>query len=125
MKRTVIKMMDEAASIWGNAPYALKKGTSGWISVSFSEARDRSREFAAWLVSEGFKKGDRLAILAEGSPEWIIAESGMLCAACILRALIYKVALGRNTFPPGTLRGQGHRHFEESDREGTRFLRGA
>jgi long-chain acyl-CoA synthetase len=91
MKRTVIKMMDEAASIWGNAPYALKKGTSGWISVSFYEARDRSREFAAWLVSEGFKKGDRLAILAEGSPEWIIAESGMLCAACISVPLSIKL----------------------------------
>ena len=84
-------MMDEAASIWGDHPYALKKGTSGWISVSFSEARDRSREFAAWLVTKGLNAGDRLAILAEGSPEWIVAEIGILYAACVSVPLSIKL----------------------------------
>ena len=91
MKRTVIRMMDEASVLWSDQPYALKKGTSDWISVSFSEARKRSREFAAWLVSKGFEKGDRLAILAEGSPEWILAESGILCAACVSVPLSIKL----------------------------------
>ncbi len=91
MKRTVIRMMDEASVLWSDQPYALKKGTTDWISVSFSESRKRSREFAAWLVSKGFKKGDRLAILAEGSPEWIMAESGILCAACVSVPLSIKL----------------------------------
>jgi long-chain acyl-CoA synthetase len=82
MKRTVLRMMDEAASAWGSDPYVLKKGASGWVSSSFADARARSREFAAWLVKGGFGKGDRLAILAEGSPEWVMAEAGMLRAAC-------------------------------------------
>ena len=91
MKRTVLRMMDEASIQWGEDPYALKKGTSGWIAFSFSQARSRSREFAAWLLSKGFNKGDRLAILAEGSPEWIMAESGMLCAACVSVPLSIKL----------------------------------
>jgi long-chain acyl-CoA synthetase len=84
-------MMDEAAVQWGDDPYALKKGTSGWIPFSFSFSRSRSREFAAWLLSQDFGKGDRLAILAEGSPEWIQAESGMLCAGCISVPLSIKL----------------------------------
>ncbi len=91
MKRTVLRMMDEASIKWGDAPYALKKGASDWIPVSFSEARQRSREFAAWLVSMGFTRGDRLAILAEGSPEWILAESGALCAGCVSVPLSIKL----------------------------------
>jgi long-chain acyl-CoA synthetase len=91
MKRTVIRMMDEAAVAWASVPYALKKGSSDWISVTYSEARERSREFASWLVSKGFKRGDRLAILAEGSPEWILAESGVLSAGCVSVPLSIKL----------------------------------
>jgi long-chain acyl-CoA synthetase len=91
MKRTVLRMMDEAASLWGSDPYVSKKAASGWISFSFSKARDRSREFAAWLLSSGYAKGERLAILAEGSPEWVMAESGMLYAACVSVPLSIKL----------------------------------
>ena len=91
MKRTVLRMMDEAASAWGSDPYVLKKNGSGWIAFGFEQARSRSREFASYLVSKGYEKGDRLAILAEGSPEWVMAESGMLCAACVSVPLSIKL----------------------------------
>jgi long-chain acyl-CoA synthetase len=91
MKRTVLRMMDEAASTWGSDPYVLKKDGSGWIAFSFAEARGRSRDFASWLMSKGYEKGDRLAILAEGSPEWVTAESGMLCAGCVSVPLSIKL----------------------------------
>jgi long-chain acyl-CoA synthetase len=84
-------MMDEAAAQWTTDPYALKKGASGWIPLSFSEARDLSRQFAAWLLSKGFAKGDRLAILAEGCPDWVITESGALRAACVSVPLSIKL----------------------------------
>jgi long-chain acyl-CoA synthetase len=83
--------MDEAASNWNSDAYALKKGDSGWIAYSFTQARGASREFAAWLLSKGYEKGDRLAILAEGSPEWIMSESGMLCAGCVSVPLSIKL----------------------------------
>ena len=59
MKRTVIRMMDEAAANWATVPYAFNKGASGWVSVSFKEARGRSREFAAWLVSMLWRRSGR------------------------------------------------------------------
>ncbi len=91
MKRTVLRMMDEAADRWGSDPYVLKKADDGWHPYSFIEARRRSREFAAWLLSKEYSKGDRLAILAEGSPEWVMAESGMLCAGCVSVPLSIKL----------------------------------
>ena len=39
----------------------------------------------------GLKKGDSLAILAEGSPEWIVGELGMLMAGCVSVPLSIKL----------------------------------
>jgi long-chain acyl-CoA synthetase len=76
-------MLDDAAERWGSAPYALRRTDAGFAAVSFVEARERARQFAAWLVSAGFRKGDAFAILGEGSPEWIIGELGLLMAGCV------------------------------------------
>jgi long-chain acyl-CoA synthetase len=91
MKRTVVTMLDQAAEKWGSAPYALKKTDAGWSAVSFVEARTRAREFAAWLLSIGMKKGQAIAILAEGSPEWIMGELGMLMVGCVSVPLSIKL----------------------------------
>jgi long-chain acyl-CoA synthetase len=84
-------MLDEAAERWNSDPYALKKNDSGYVAVSFKEARERSREFAAWLVSKGFKKGDSMAVLGEGSPEWIMGEFGVVMAGCVSVPLSIKL----------------------------------
>jgi long-chain acyl-CoA synthetase len=91
MKRTVLRMLDEAAEKWTTAPYALRKGDGGWIPLSFSAARQRAREFAAWLLKNGTKKGEAFAILAEGSPSWIVAEFGVLMAGGVSVPLSIKL----------------------------------
>jgi long-chain acyl-CoA synthetase len=91
MKRTVLRMLDEAATKWPAAPYALRKTNAGYVAVSFAQARERSREFAAWLLSAGFHRGDAAAILAEGSPDWIMAELGLLMAGCVSVPLSIKL----------------------------------
>ncbi|HOX31881.1 MAG TPA: AMP-binding protein [Spirochaetales bacterium] len=91
MKRTVLRMIDEAALAWAEDPYALRKTDSGYIPLTFEQARERSREFAAWLLSRGWGRGDNLAILAEGSPEWIVGECGMLMAGCVSVPLSIKL----------------------------------
>jgi long-chain acyl-CoA synthetase len=91
MKRTVLRMLDEAASKWGSAPYALRKTDAGFVAVSFAEARDRAREFAAWLLSAGFRRGDAAAILAEGCPEWIMGDLALMMAGCVSVPLSVKL----------------------------------
>jgi len=41
--------------------------------LTWRELRDRAREAAAGLVASGFEKGDRAAICAENSIDWIVA----------------------------------------------------
>jgi long-chain acyl-CoA synthetase len=84
-------MLDEAAEKWADALYASRRTESGWLSVSFRQARERAREFAAWLISSGAHKGDAIAVLAEGSPEWILGEFGMLMAGCVSVPLSVKL----------------------------------
>jgi len=91
MKRTVLRMIDEAAEKWADDPYALRKTDAGYVPVTFRQARERSREFAAWILSRGWAEGDNLAILAEGSPEWICGECGMLMAGCVSVPLSIKL----------------------------------
>ena len=84
-------MLDEAALKWGSAAYAHRKTDAGWVPVSFAEARERAREFAAWLLSTGARRNDCIAVLAEGSPEWIMGELGVLMAGCISVPLSIKL----------------------------------
>ncbi|NLX44660.1 MAG: AMP-binding protein [Treponema sp.] len=91
MKRTVFRMLDEAARDWADDPYALRKTDSGYVATSFAQARERSRAFAAWLVSQGYKKDQTMAVLGEGSPEWICGEFGLMCAGLISVPLSIKL----------------------------------
>jgi long-chain acyl-CoA synthetase len=84
-------MFDEAAERFGAAPYACRMTDSGWEPVSFRDARGRCRRFAAWLLSTGFAKGDAVAVLAEGSPAWIMGELGLLMAGCVSVPLSIKL----------------------------------
>jgi len=84
-------MLDEAAQKWGTLGYAHRKTDSGWTPVSFAQARERSREFAAWLFSAGARSGDAMVIIAEGSPEWIMSEFGLLMAGCVSVPLSIKL----------------------------------
>ena len=84
-------MLDEAAERWGSLGYAYRKTDEGWLAVSFSEARDGARQFASWLLGAGIRPGDAMVIIAEGSPEWIMAEFGLLMAGCVSVPLSIKL----------------------------------
>ena len=91
MKRTVFRMLDEASVDWANDPYALRKTDSGYAATTFAQAREKARCFGAWMLSRGYAKGQTFAILAEGSPEWICGEFGLMCAGLISVPLSIKL----------------------------------
>jgi len=83
MSRTVVTMLREAARRFADIPYLSVKTDAGWRVKTFAEAEREAREFAAALISRGFRKNDTLAILAHGSANWVIGEFGCLLAGCI------------------------------------------
>ncbi len=90
-KRTILALLDSAAESYGPAPYGLKKTDAGWEPTSFGATRDNARFFAAWLLEKGYKKGEAAGILAEGSPEWICADLGLMTAGIVSVPLSIKL----------------------------------
>ena len=90
-KRTVLAMLDDAATRYADVPYGLSRTDEGWAAVSFSRMRERARAFAAWLLDRGRRKGDAAVILAEGAPDWIAAEMGFLMAGLVSVPLSIKL----------------------------------
>lgn len=84
-------MLDEAAVDWANDPYALRKTDQGYLPTTFAQAREKARGFGAWILSRGYAKGDRFAVLGEGSPEWICGEFGLMCGGLISVPLSIKL----------------------------------
>ncbi len=90
-KRTVLGMLAHAVESYPDDPYALRKSDSGYVATSYRQVAEAARQVGAWLVARGFAKGDRAAIIAEGSPEWIIGELGLVSAGCVSVPLSIKL----------------------------------
>jgi len=91
MDRTVFRMLEAASKDWADDPYALRRTDSGYVATTFAQARDKARAFASWLLSHGYVKGQNFAIIAEGSPEWICGEFGLMYAGLVSVPLSIKL----------------------------------
>jgi long-chain acyl-CoA synthetase len=54
-----------------------------WHDVSWAEYRARVRDAAAGLLALGLRPGERVALIGENSPEWVIADLATQCAGGI------------------------------------------
>lgn len=59
-------------------PYLLHKVQGAYRGLTFAEVRERVEEFALGLAALGVKRGDRIGIISESRPEWVIADLGAL-----------------------------------------------
>ncbi len=70
-----------AAERWGNAPALIERGET-W---SFNDLWAQCRRATAALLARGVSEGDRIAIWAPNSREWIVAAIGVMsCGAAIV-----------------------------------------
>src|SRR3954453_16079122 len=56
----------------------------GATELTYAELSERARGFAAALVAAGVEAGDRVAIWAFNSAEWIVAALGLFDAGAVL-----------------------------------------
>jgi long-chain acyl-CoA synthetase len=54
------------------------------VHLTYAQAFDNVRRVAGWLVSKGFKKGDRAVLTGKNSPWWAIAYLGVLEAGGVI-----------------------------------------
>jgi long-chain acyl-CoA synthetase len=67
----------------GDKPFLWAKREGAWRSISWSEAARQVTALAASLKRIGLEPGDRVALVSENRPEWLIADLGIMAAGCV------------------------------------------
>jgi HIP---CoA ligase len=78
--QSIPAMAAAAAERFGDRPAAV----DGDTRLTYAELDDRSRTFGAALVASGIDAGERVALWAPNSAEWIVAVLGLLRAGAVL-----------------------------------------
>ena len=68
------KLFFDRAEQYDEKPFLWAKKNKEWLSLSWKETSLKVKEFAGGLKSFGIKPGDKVVIVSENRPEWIIAD---------------------------------------------------
>ena len=67
----------------GDSPFLWAKRDREWHSISWAEAARQVAALSASLQRIGLEPGDRVALVSENRPEWLIADLGIMAAGCV------------------------------------------
>jgi long-chain acyl-CoA synthetase len=68
----------------GSSKHALMRKVEGkYVGISYKELYDQVEAFALSLRALGLSHGDRVGILAENRPEWIVADFACACSGFV------------------------------------------
>jgi long-chain acyl-CoA synthetase len=67
----------------GDRPFLWAKRDGQWQPVSWADAARQVAALAASLRRIGLEPGDRVALVSENRPEWLIADLGIMAAGCV------------------------------------------
>jgi long-chain acyl-CoA synthetase len=82
--RSLIDMLDRAADRYGSHAAMIARRPSGEQSqTTYRELRDRAHRAALLLATRGIKPGDRVLLIGENSPDWVLGYFAILCAGAI------------------------------------------
>ena len=90
-ERTLPALFEESVSRFPDHPFLLEKIDGTYRPLTYRQTREYVLRCAAGLVSMGIKRGDRIALVAEGRTQWVIAELGILYAGAVNVPLSIKI----------------------------------
>nr|WP_246104852.1 AMP-dependent synthetase/ligase [Sphingomonas xanthus] len=67
----------------GEKPFLWAKRGDQWTAISYLEAARQVTALADSLRNMGLNPGDRVMLVSENRPEWLIADLGIMAAGCI------------------------------------------
>ena len=67
----------------GDAPFLWAKQKGAWRSISWGEAASRVARLAAALGRLELAPGDRVMLVSENRPEWLISDLAIMAAGCV------------------------------------------
>jgi len=68
------KLFFDRAEQYNEKPFLWAKNDKEWIPLTWNETSLKVKEFAGGLRSLGIKPGDKVVIVSENRPEWVIAD---------------------------------------------------
>ncbi|MEN3972418.1 long-chain fatty acid--CoA ligase [Sphingomicrobium sp. XHP0235] len=67
----------------GDRPFLWSKKDGAWTSISWSEAAQKVAGLAQGLRDLGVEPGDRVMLVSENRPEWLLSDLGIMAAGAI------------------------------------------
>ncbi|MHB8830398.1 MAG: AMP-binding protein [Syntrophales bacterium] len=72
---TFPKLLMERTKRYGSGKIAVREKDLGiWQSFTWQEYLEKVKYFSLGLISLGFEPGDKIAVIGDNKPEWVIAE---------------------------------------------------
>ena len=79
----LVSMFLTRADEKGDAPFLWAKRDGAWRPISWNGAAREVAALAASLKRIGLQPGDRVCLVSENRPEWLIADLGIMAAGCV------------------------------------------
>jgi long-chain acyl-CoA synthetase len=79
-------------------PVLQYKAGSEYIGISYAELREKVELFAHGLAAMGLKRGDRVAIVSENRPEWVISDQAIVALGGVDVPLYTTMTAKQNEF---------------------------
>ena len=67
----------------GDTPFLWAKREGAWQSISYTEAARQVAALSESLLWLGCRPGDRVMLVSENRPEWLIADLAIMAAGCV------------------------------------------
>jgi long-chain acyl-CoA synthetase len=91
--RHLIDLIDRAAERYGSSAALIARTASGTrTSITYRELRDRAHRAGILLAQRGIKPGDRVLLISENSPDWVLAYFAILFAGAVAVPLDHLVS---------------------------------
>ena len=81
--RNLVAMFFEQAAAKGDRPFLWTKRGGRYESISWRAAAEEANALARGLGAIGIKPGDRVTLVSENRPKWMIADLGIMAAGAI------------------------------------------
>ncbi len=83
MNETIPENFFKVADKFGNKTALMHKKSGSYVYISYNELSEQVEIFAEFLQNIGVKKGDKIAILSENRPEWVVADLATMAVGAI------------------------------------------
>src|SRR5262249_44089885 len=91
--RSLVAMLDNAADRYGSSVALVARQPSGQKSnMTYRELRDSAHRASLLLLSRGVKPGDRVLLIGENSPEWVLAFFAIVGGGAVAVPLDHQIS---------------------------------